>query len=103
MPFHAAINIQNLTAIFLHFITAINSPAVSNYEDSCQAEAHTNVGKESAGEILMQEYVSREEEMEVKVIYPSKDGEEEEKLKEEVREIMVGLVLEQLRHKGVVK
>ena len=25
MPFHAAINIQNLTAIFLHFITVINS------------------------------------------------------------------------------
>ena len=24
MPFHAAINIQNLTAIFLHFITVIN-------------------------------------------------------------------------------
>ena len=25
MPFHAAINIQNLTAIFLHFITVINT------------------------------------------------------------------------------
>ena len=28
MPFHAAINIQNLTAIFLHFITAINNQSI---------------------------------------------------------------------------